>query len=62
MLLQSVIAEINNQIGASGVLSQQCKAVAAQYGEIIIEKLIAKVHVPSLYQKKKRNCIVFIYT
>ncbi|KAJ4794389.1 Aspartic protease family protein [Rhynchospora pubera] len=38
----SVIAEINQQIGAAGVLSQQCKAVAAQYGEMIIEKLIAK--------------------
>ncbi|XP_078174283.1 cyprosin-like [Carex rostrata] len=38
----SVIAEINQQIGAAGVLSEQCKAVAAQYGEMIIEKLIAK--------------------
>jgi phytepsin len=43
LFLQSVITEINNQIGASGVLSKQCKAVAAQYGEMIIEKLIAKV-------------------
>ncbi|KAJ3694472.1 hypothetical protein LUZ60_009952 [Juncus effusus] len=38
----SVIAEINQQIGAAGVLSEQCKAVASQYGEMIIEKLVAK--------------------
>lgn len=48
-LLQTVIAEVNQMIGASGVLSQQCKAVVAQYGEKIMEMLVAKVSQISLH-------------
>ncbi|URD92780.1 aspartic proteinase [Musa troglodytarum] len=38
----TVITEINQKIGASGVVSQQCKAVVAQYGEKIMDMLLAK--------------------
>lgn len=37
-----VIAEINQKIGASGVVSQECKAVITQYGEQILTMLIEK--------------------
>ncbi|OAY28463.1 hypothetical protein MANES_15G068900v8 [Manihot esculenta] len=37
-----IIAEVNHAIGATGVVSQECKAVVAQYGETIIEMLLAK--------------------
>ncbi|CAL9074657.1 unnamed protein product [Musa textilis] len=36
------IAEINKRIGASGVVSQECKAVVAQYGQRIFEMLISQ--------------------
>ncbi|THU57374.1 hypothetical protein C4D60_Mb03t02840 [Musa balbisiana] len=38
----TVITEINQKIGASGVVSQQCKAVVAQYGEKIMNMLLAE--------------------
>lgn len=50
-LLQTVIAEVNQMIGAGGVVSQQCKAVVAQYGEKIIEMLAAKVSLISLHYR-----------
>ncbi|TKY48729.1 Aspartic proteinase A1 [Spatholobus suberectus] len=36
----AVIAQINHAIGAAGVVSQECKAVVAQYGKTILDKLI----------------------
>ncbi|PON91262.1 Aspartic peptidase [Trema orientale] len=39
----SVIAMINHAIGASGVVSQECKAVVQQYGQNIIDLLLAQV-------------------
>ncbi|KAJ4976298.1 hypothetical protein NE237_001404 [Protea cynaroides] len=39
----AIIAEINHAIGATGVVSQQCKVVVAQYGDQIIDLLIAQV-------------------
>ncbi|KAG1367968.1 hypothetical protein COCNU_14G004360 [Cocos nucifera] len=36
---QTIIAEINHKIGASGVVSQECKAVVAQYGQQILDML-----------------------
>ncbi|RWW20015.1 hypothetical protein GW17_00015898 [Ensete ventricosum] len=39
---QTVITDINQKIGVSGVVSQQCKAVVAQYGEKIMDMLLAK--------------------
>ncbi|CAL9198216.1 unnamed protein product [Musa hybrid cultivar] len=38
----TVIAEINQKIGASGVVSQECKAVVAQYGEQILDMLLSE--------------------
>lgn len=46
--IQGIIAEVNHAIGATGVVSQECKAVVAQYGETIIEMLLAKVPVKLL--------------
>lgn len=41
--LKSVIAQINNAIGAAGVVSQECKAVVAQYGKTILDKMVNEV-------------------
>ncbi|KHN24203.1 Aspartic proteinase [Glycine soja] len=42
-LRHGVIAQINHAIGAVGVVSQECKAVVAQYGKTILDKLINEV-------------------
>ncbi|GKV38773.1 hypothetical protein SLEP1_g46647 [Rubroshorea leprosula] len=38
----AIIAEVNHAIGATGLVSQECKLVVSQYGETIIEMLLAK--------------------
>ncbi|XP_030453556.1 aspartic proteinase-like [Syzygium oleosum] len=38
----TIITEVNHAIGAAGVVSEECKAVVAQYGETIIQMLLAK--------------------
>ncbi|XP_042976367.1 aspartic proteinase A1-like isoform X1 [Carya illinoinensis] len=38
----TVITQINHAIGASGVVSQECKAVIAQYGKTILDMLVAE--------------------
>ncbi|KAF5746086.1 aspartic proteinase A1-like [Tripterygium wilfordii] len=38
----TIITQINHAIGASGVVSQECKAVVEQYGKTILEMLIAE--------------------
>lgn len=38
----STIAEINRAIGAAGIVSQECKAVVAQYGEQILQLLLSE--------------------
>ncbi|XP_057506748.1 cyprosin-like [Actinidia eriantha] len=38
----TVITQINHAIGASGVVSQECKSVVAEYGKTILEMLIAQ--------------------
>lgn len=38
----AIIAEINKQIGAAGVVSQECKSVVQQYGDLIMELLLAQ--------------------
>lgn len=40
---QTIITQVNHAIGASGVVSEECKAVVAEYGETIIKMLLAKV-------------------
>ncbi|GFQ01139.1 aspartic proteinase [Phtheirospermum japonicum] len=39
----SVVAMINQAIGAAGVVNQECKSVVDQYGQTIIDLLVAKV-------------------
>ncbi|OWM79808.1 aspartic proteinase A1-like [Punica granatum] len=38
----TIITQINNAIGASGVISQECKTVVAEYGKTIIDMLLAE--------------------
>ncbi|XP_030542831.1 aspartic proteinase A1-like [Rhodamnia argentea] len=38
----TIITEVNHAIGAAGVVSEECKAVVAQYGQTIIQMLSAK--------------------
>lgn len=38
----TIITQVNHAIGASGVVSQECKAVVEEYGETIIEMLLAQ--------------------
>ncbi|KAL5583634.1 hypothetical protein UlMin_016076 [Ulmus minor] len=38
----TIITELNHAIGAAGVVSQECKAIVAEYGETIIKSLLEK--------------------
>lgn len=40
---QAIITEINEKIGATGVVSQECKTVVSQYGQQILDLLLAEV-------------------
>lgn len=44
IFLQTVVTMINQAIGASGVVSQECKAVVQQYGQSILDLLLAEVN------------------
>lgn len=46
--LKAVITMINQAIGAEGVVSQECKAVAQQYGQTIMNLLLAEVKVTAI--------------
>ena len=50
--LQTIITEVNHAIGATGVVSQECKAVVAEYGETIIKMLLEKVFTKLTCYKK----------
>jgi phytepsin len=39
----TVVAQINHAIGAEGVVSSECKAIASQYGEMIWDLLVSGV-------------------
>ncbi|GAB4859444.1 hypothetical protein Ancab_010910 [Ancistrocladus abbreviatus] len=39
---QTVVARINHAIGDSGVVSQECKAMAPEYGQTILEMLLSE--------------------
>jgi phytepsin len=41
--MQAIITEINEKIGAAGVVSQECKTVVSQYGQQILDLLLAEV-------------------
>ncbi|XWS36782.1 hypothetical protein CRYUN_Cryun20dG0115500 [Craigia yunnanensis] len=38
----TIITQINHAIGASGVISQECKAMVSQYGKTILEMLVSE--------------------
>ncbi|KAL3848987.1 hypothetical protein ACJIZ3_010869 [Penstemon smallii] len=38
----TIVTQINHAIGASGVVSQECKSVVSQYGKSILEMLLAE--------------------
>nr|AFX73039.1 preprogaline B [Galium verum] len=38
----AVVVQINHAIGATGVVSQECKSVVSQYGKTILDMLLAK--------------------
>ncbi|KAL5660313.1 hypothetical protein ACJX0J_027438, partial [Zea mays] len=40
--MQAIITEINEKIGAAGVVSQECKTVVSQYGQQILDLLLAE--------------------
>ena len=42
-LFQTVVTEINNAIGAEGVLSVECKEVVSEYGELLWDLLVSGV-------------------
>lgn len=42
---QTVITQINHAIGASGIISEECKTMVAQYGKIVLEMLVAQVSI-----------------
>jgi hypothetical protein len=37
------VAQVNHAIGAEGIISAECKEVVREYGEMILELLIAQV-------------------
>eukprot|EP00249_Psilotum_nudum_P012537 c23842_g1_i1 orf=316-1821(+) len=39
-----IIAEINQAIGASGIMSQECKTIVSQYGDLIIDLLTQRAN------------------
>jgi hypothetical protein len=54
--LQGIVAEINQAIGAKGVVSNQCKMVVQQYGDQIVEMLLAQV-----IRDNTRRHMLFLY-
>ena len=44
------MAQINEAIGASGLASQECKNVVSQYGDMIMELLMAQVLFPLILE------------
>ena len=52
-LFQTIITQINHAIGAEGIVSVECKEVVRQYGNLIIDLLIAKVG---------QRWLLFVYT
>ncbi|KAH9331466.1 hypothetical protein KI387_003574, partial [Taxus chinensis] len=39
-----IVTQINHAIGASGIVSQECKTVISQYGDMILELLMAQTN------------------
>ncbi|XP_072995082.1 aspartic proteinase oryzasin-1-like [Typha latifolia] len=47
----TIITEINQKIGASGIVSQECKTVVAEYGQQILELLLAETQPSKICSK-----------
>lgn len=43
-LMQGIVAEINHAIGATGIVSGECKLVVQQYADLIIRLLTSEVN------------------
>lgn len=43
IFFQTIITQINHAIGASGVVSQECKSLVTEYGKTILDLLESKV-------------------
>jgi hypothetical protein len=56
---QGIVAEINLAIGASGVISNECKMIVQEYGDQIIELLLAQVQSLADSHFGDRNCFTF---
>lgn len=41
--MQATVTEINHAIGATGVVSEECKIIVSQYGQAILDLLSAEV-------------------
>ena len=41
MIFKEIITQSNNSIGALGIVNQECKTVVSQYGDVIMELLMA---------------------
>lgn len=44
LFCQTVVAQINHAIGATGVVSQECKLFVAEYGELLLKLIIVEVN------------------
>lgn len=42
--MQATVTEINYAIGAAGVVSEECKTIVAEYGEMILQFLVSEVN------------------
>ncbi|GAB4825172.1 hypothetical protein Ancab_008047 [Ancistrocladus abbreviatus] len=47
----TIVAQINHAIGASGVVSQECKAVVAQYGKEMLDMLVSEAQPQKICSK-----------
>ncbi|KAL3509810.1 hypothetical protein ACH5RR_029211 [Cinchona calisaya] len=47
----TVVTQINHAIGASGIVSQECKSVVSDYGKTILEMLLAKAEPQNICSK-----------
>ena len=41
IIFKGIITQINNAIGALSIVIQECKTVVSQYGDVIMELLMA---------------------
>lgn len=42
----TIVTQINHEIGAAGIVNQECKAVVSQYGEMIMDLLLSEAVQP----------------